>query len=98
MEDVVIKRCKACGKELPLTSFSTYSKAKDGHRNTCKACFGAHMSAGKTNKLDTIDDCDNDNTGADEFKAYTSRDLILELRRRGYRGKLIYTITKDVII
>jgi hypothetical protein len=34
----------------------------------------------------------------DKFKDITSRELILELRARGYRGKLTKTITKDIVI
>ena len=34
----------------------------------------------------------------DKFKDVTSRELILELRARGYRGKLTKTITKDIVI
>ena len=34
----------------------------------------------------------------DKFKDITSRELILELRARGYRGKLTKIITKDIVI
>lgn len=39
-----------------------------------------------------------DNLKNDKFKDVASRELILELRARGYRGKLTKTITKDVVI
>ena len=34
----------------------------------------------------------------DKFKDVTSRELILEFRARGYRGKLTKIITKDIVI
>ena len=34
----------------------------------------------------------------DKFKDVTSRELILELRARGYKGKLTKIITKDIVI
>ena len=33
-----------------------------------------------------------------KFVNYTSRELVLELRARGYRGKLTKTIIKDLVI
>ena len=41
---------------------------------------------------------ENDNTKNDKFNGISSRELILELRARGYKGKLTKTITKDVVI
>ena len=44
-------------------------------------------------------DCENETYSTDErFKGVTSRDLILELRARGYKGKLQKVIIEDVII
>ena len=41
---------------------------------------------------------ENDNPKNDKFNGISSRELILELRARGYKGKLTKTITKDVVI
>lgn len=41
---------------------------------------------------------ENDISKNDKFKGITSRELILELRARGYKGKLTKTITKDIVI
>lgn len=32
------KKCKACGKELPLSEFGKNKSIKDGHDNKCKSC------------------------------------------------------------
>lgn len=61
------KKCKCCGKELPLTMFN---KKGIGYRNICISC-------------------ERGDTGAsDKFKQYTSRELMEELRARGYKGVL----------
>lgn len=61
------KKCKCCGKELPLTMFN---KRGIGYRNICISC-------------------ERGDTGAsDKFKQYTSRELMEELRSRGYKGVL----------
>ncbi len=66
------KKCKCCGKELPLTHFK---KRGTGYRNICMKC--EKREAGAT----------------DKFKEFTSRELIDELKARGYEG----TITKKVV-
>ena len=73
-----IRKCKCCGKELPITEFNHYTKTS--YRLICKQCQ------------------ENDNPKDDKFNGITSRELILELRARGYRGKLTKTITKDIVI
>lgn len=32
------KKCKTCGRELPLDQFNTFKSAKDGHSGNCKEC------------------------------------------------------------
>ena len=73
-----IRKCKCCGKELPITEFNHHTKTS--YRWICKQCQ------------------ENDNPKDDKFNGITSRELILELRARGYRGKLTKTIIKDIVI
>ena len=73
-----IRKCKCCGKELPITEFNYYRPNK--YRWICKSCQ------------------ENNIPKNDKFKDITSRELILELRARGYRGKLTKIITKDIVI
>ena len=68
------KKCKCCGKELPITYFN---KRGPGYRNICISC-------------------ERDKTGvSDKFKDFTSRELIEELRSRGYKGTLKYVKVEE---
>lgn len=59
------KKCKCCGKELPITNFN---KKGSGYRTICI-------------------ECERKNSGiSDRFKSFTDRDLMEELRSRGYKG------------
>ena len=66
------KKCKCCGKDLPLTHFQ---KRGIGYRNICNDCLKRESGA------------------KDKFKDFSSRELIDELKARGYEGQL----TKKVI-
>ena len=71
------KKCKCCGKELPITYFN---KRGPGYRNICMSC-------------------ERDKTGvSDKFKDFTSRELIEELRSRGYKGILKRVKVEEVKI
>lgn len=40
-----MKRCKKCGRELPLDHFHRATGARDGRRGECIACFKAYQQA-----------------------------------------------------
>ena len=67
IQETIIKKrkCKCCGKELPITNFY---KRGNGYRYVCISCLR------------------NNNGVTERFKDFTDRDLMEELRSRGYKG------------
>ena len=82
MESIAIKRCKKCGRELPLSHFHHDSRLKDGLKNACKECQALYTRDFYAKKKE-----EKESTPLSKF---TPRELIEELRRRGYKGKLQY--------
>lgn len=39
------KKCRVCGRELPLTAFSKNRRERDGLNNRCKECDNAYQRA-----------------------------------------------------
>lgn len=69
------KKCKCCGKDLPLTYFQ---KRGTGYRNICNDCLKRESGA------------------TDKFKDFTSRELIDELKARGYEGQLQKKVVETI--
>lgn len=69
---------KVCGQELPLSEFRKSPFATNGIA-TCKKCVSEKIkTTGSTNS---------------ELAKFTPRELIEELKSRGYKGKLYVTRT-----
>lgn len=86
--------CATCGK--------TFNETEMFHSNGvvtkyCTSCVMAKRKANKAKrkaqKEEELNPCSNP-----ALKDFTARDLILELRARGYKGKLYYVVTKEVVI
>lgn len=69
------KKCKCCGKELPITHFQRYA---GGYRKICIDCRRRESGA------------------TDKFKDFSSRELIDELKSRGYEGQLTKKIIETI--
>ena len=76
------KKCACCGQELPTTEFYTSQRNKDGLQSYCKKCA---IEANKKYSNKSI------RGGNELLKDFTPRQLIEELKARGYKGKLYYT-------
>lgn len=69
------KKCPSCGNELPISQFYKNAATKDGLQSYCKACLKA--------KRDKIMHGSNN-----ALRDFSPRELIAELRARGYEGEL----------
>lgn len=76
-----MKKCSKCGRELLDSEFYKSSKASDGLQSYCKGC--SNRVVGKKTATS--------GGGNPDLVNFTPRQLIDELRARGYTGKLIYT-------
>lgn len=99
------KVCNHCGRELPLSDFYTNSKAKDGHATYCKVCSNAISVeyARRRRERKKAEAKDNERMEFEKkYKIYTNRelakfsprDLMLELKARGYEGELLFREVK----
>lgn len=95
------KICKKCGQELPLENFSKNAKTKDGLQNHCKACASEYSrqiwkrkkAQKKENERIEFEKKYRVYTNRDLAK-FTPRDLMLELKARGYDGELLFREVK----
>lgn len=85
------KICKVCGVELPISEFRKTPMAPNGV-NTCTKCS-------ERKRLESRERKSRENAsggGNGELARFTARELIDELRSRGYKGKLYFT--KEITI
>lgn len=87
------KVCTVCGRELPIDSFPTHPKSKDGHTSTCKECHSKKLSEGqKHSQGATLKKPEPQFCKEDGLVAYDAAVLVAELRARGYDVKCTKTI------
>lgn len=85
-----MKTCRRCGRELPEKSFYPNKRYKDGLTTICKECHRSEVKAarGRAKELKALKA-----RGVKALADYTPRELMDELKKRGYRGRLEYTET-----
>lgn len=90
------KKCMQCNAVLPVSEFSTDRRSKDGYRRVCKACAGVHecRPSGGVGTLYT--QIVTKEGGNPQLKNFKPIELIVELRHRGYSGKL--TFSKEIMV
>lgn len=95
------KICKDCGRELPIENFK---KTWKGTRvNTCTECATKKLRENKKKKLleleqKGLEQARINNEAKKALAAFTSRQLMEELARRGYKGQLEYTRIEKIDI
>lgn len=83
-----LRECKCCGKLKPLTMFR--KSARGGYTSVCSECVrekyhATHHKRGQDKRIASLND-------------YSPRELMEELARRGYKGKLTYTRIETIDI
>lgn len=85
------KVCSRCGKELPVSEFSKNAKSHDGRLSVCKKCRAEAISAGFAKKKQAMTlPIKGVEGGNPDLARFTPRQLIEELRSRGFEGELTY--------
>lgn len=85
------KTCSKCGKELPISQFARNAKSADGHLGICKDCHAETIRQGHANKKEQLSlPIKGVEGGNPELAKFTPRQLMDELRSRGFEGTLTY--------
>ena len=84
MENTQTKTCPRCGRTLPIENF--YKRSNGQIFTYCKECVKVINSARRI----TPPDSEN------PLSAFTPRQLMCELKRRGYTGKLYIQQVADL--
>ena len=88
-QDMELKKCSICGRELPITNYLTSRVNPDGLSLKCKECTrkqSMQRTIARANKITQ-----------QGFKAtlkisdFDDNMLIAELRRRGFTGEITYS-------
>lgn len=91
------KKCTMCGRVLTLDHFKRVGFAEDGHASHCKDCA-------KKKRREKLENKTEEGTivrevkggGNPELAKFSNRDLLEEIKFRGYKGKL--QIVREVVI
>ena len=85
------KKCKQCGRELPLSEFT---KKHFGVAHLCKECTAKRITEAKANKKRQMDlEHELANARNLRIQDFKPRELMAELKRRGYEFRIEYTET-----
>ena len=82
------KICRICGEEKPITDFALNHLYKDGYDTRCKCCKNEEARKSYHARKESPRD-----RGNPALAGFTPRELIEELRARGYKGTLEFTKT-----
>ncbi len=88
-ENVGTKECSRCHRTLPVTEFYKKSGTPDGLQYVCKECISEINKAARRSKKAF-------GGGNPELSRFTPRQLMAELKARGYTGELKYVQTINI--
>lgn len=91
METTETRVCKCCGQERPISEFRNQ---RFGRASTCKSCLADHIAAGKKRKKEQAELSQKaEDARTLRLKDFEPRELMAELKRRGYEFTMTYTKT-----
>lgn len=94
------KICERCGKELPL--IGNFKKTRWGHYcNICNGCVTEKLRESTKKKAAAVMEIkqkQEEEARTLRLADFTPRELMQELARRGYEGKLTYTRIETIDI
>ena len=88
-----MKKCKKCGRELPLEAFGNLSTSPDGKYDRCKECVNQQQKINRDQRKAKEQGISTENTngeGNEALKGFTPRELLKELKSRGYIWENMY--------
>jgi len=92
--ETTTKVCKICGRELPEDEFV---KNAWGVTSVCKECHSQKIKEGVENRKKLKQQAvDAVNARSLRLQDFTPRELMEELKRRGYDGKITFTRTETI--
>lgn len=94
-----MKKCKKCGRELPLEAFGNLSTSPDGKYDRCKECVNQQQKINRDQRKAKEQGISTETPmggGIDALKVFTPRQLLKELKSRGYIWENMYVKRKVV--
>lgn len=89
------QKCKQCGRELPIAEFPIVGRS-GAVMTICKDCFKARQKEGRKKHKELKEQEMQSKVETSRqlrLNDFTPRELMLELKRRGYSFKMEYTET-----
>ena len=92
----ILKKCRCCGRELPISNFK---KGRWGVVSVCMDCDKQHRTEKRQARIDEqkkkVEDVRAENRQLC-LADFTPRELMAELKRRGYEGKIRYVEVHEI--
>lgn len=77
------RKCRSCGRILPIDNFNLNERCRGGHEPRCKECKAEHKAYTKSSADVSLSDLPYEI-------------LVEELRRRGFRGQICKSKTVTI--
>ena len=92
----ILKQCRCCGRELPMSNFKN---GRWGIVSVCNECDRRHRAENRQARIDKakqkVEDVRAENRQLC-LADFSPRELMAELKRRGYEGTLTYVETNTI--